>query len=134
MRTLLLLLAVATAALVGCEAKVNIKSTPEVPPPAPVLAASAPEQTSPTVEQALDTVARAHPRSKKICYETKHDAYFIYYVEPPKEEGDLNGWYYIDKIGFYPSSNGTYFIQEQAIDKYIKTYPDVTNLPCKERL
>ena len=95
--------------------------------------ATATADVAPTVDQAIDAVLRGHPRSQKVCYETKYDGYFLYYGPISDDTTKLSGWFLIQNIGFYQSTNNTFFISTQPDKNYVTVFPDVTGLPCKER-
>lgn len=95
--------------------------------------ATAASDVAPTVDQALDAVLRGHPRSLKVCYETKYDGYFLYYGPISDDTSKLSGWLFIQNISFHLSTNNTFFITAQPDKNYVTTFPDVAGLPCKER-
>ena len=92
---------------------------------------------APTVDEALVAVLRGHPNSKKICYDTNFDGYFMHYGPPlpagVENDGKMHGWYLVQKIAFYQSANKAWFIGTQPDQAYVTVYPDVTGLPCKDQ-
>ena len=81
---------------------------------------------------------RGHPNSRKVCVDGNRDrAFFLYYgpLQPAGAEPDglWHGWLFIEKVDFYQTSNKTWFITNQADNKYAQVYPDVTGLQCKDQ-
>jgi hypothetical protein len=125
----LVMLALAVG-LTACGKKAENPGATEVSAPAPAVVA-------PTVDEAIVAVLRGHPNSRKICYDTNYDGYFMYYGPhlPPaaEEDGKFHGWYLVQKIQFYQAANKSWFIGLQPNQNYITVYPDVTGLPCKDQ-
>jgi hypothetical protein len=97
------------------------------------VAPLAPPPVSMTVEQGFEAFFRGH-RAIKICYESVRDAWLLYYKEPPETKDDYTGWYFVEKVPFYyMQQNNTWFMTDLAADKYVKVYPDVTGLQCKDK-
>ena len=113
-----LALCVLTAAiLVACGKKV------ENPPAANTTQVSEPVVALPTPEEALDAMLRGHPNSRRICIDgLRERSYFLDYGPLPepgaKADGYYHGWLFIEKVDFYPTSNKTWFITNQAENKY----------------
>lgn len=92
--------------------------------------------TGPNAEEMLASMLRGHPNSKKICIDgSRENAFFLDYGPLPKEASDRGlfngGWFFIEKVEFYKTSNNTWFITNQEDSKYITVYPDVTDLNCR---
>lgn len=106
-------------------------------PPAVEVAAPVPVAVAPTVDEALVAVLRGHPNSRKICYDTNFDGYFMYYgphlPAGVEDDGKMHGWYLVQKIAFYQAANKSWFIGLQPNQSYVTVYPDVTGLPCKDQ-
>lgn len=103
----------------------------------PVAAAVvvAPPPVAATVEEGIAAVLRAHPNSRKVCYETNYDGYLLDYGPPlaagVEPDGLFHGWYLLQRVQLYRSSNGTWFTGLQPDKEYVTVYPDASGLPCK---
>lgn len=106
----------------------------EAPTPVPA-AASAPAPVTATVDEGITAVLRAHPNSRKVCYETNYDGYMLDYGPPlppgSEDDGKLHGMYLLQHVQLFKSSNGTWFTGLQEDKEYVTVYPDLTGLPCK---
>lgn len=81
---------------------------------------------------------RGHPNSRRVCVDgTRDRAFFLDYgpaLKPgEQDDGKMHGWYFIEKVDFYATSNNTWFITAQEDKKYITVYPDVTGLTCQQQ-
>jgi hypothetical protein len=117
--------------MVACTKKVE-KKTESV-----AVAAVDPDDL--TQDAMLSAMLRGHPNSKQICVDgTRNHAFFLdygpllKYGEPA--DGQWHGWIFIQDVEFYKTSNNTWFIIDQAANKYIQSYPDVNGLVCRQRL
>jgi hypothetical protein len=85
----------------------------------------------------LDAMLRGHPNSKKVCQdENRTNAFFADYTHQPEDEDRgifSQGWVFIQDVEFYETSNKTLFIIEMSHTRYIRAFPDITGLKCKER-
>lgn len=122
-------------AILMCLVACGKKEEDVKPAPAAPVAAAEPAPESVSVEDALTTIKRSEPDATKVCYDTKHDAYLIYYPESnlskPDYDKRFSGWMFLPTPQFFTLVNGTYFVQTQPNDKYVNIYPDVSGLPCK---
>jgi hypothetical protein len=114
--------------MVACTKKVEKKQTP-----AAVAATPEPE---PEEDDMISAMLRGHPNSKQICVDgERRHAFFLDYGPLRKlgeaEDGQWHGWIFIEDVVFYKTSNNTLFITDQAANKYIQAYPDVTALTCR---
>jgi len=117
--------------LIACGKKAE-KTTQ--PPPAKVVAKPAEPQA--TAAEMISAMLRGHPNSKQVCVDGERErAFFLDYgpllpigVVP---DGKFHGWYFIEKVDFYKTSNNTWFITDQKDDTYLQVYPDVTGLTCR---
>lgn len=108
------------------------KEEPPAPPP------PAEPSVSPTTDEMVAAMLRGHPNSRKVCVDGNRDrAFFLYYgpLQPAGSEPDklYHGWLFIEKVDFYQTSNKTWFITDQAENKYAQVYPDVNGLLCKDQ-
>jgi len=92
----------------------------------------------PNQEQMIAAMLRGHPNSRKICVEGNRDrAFFLDYgphLKPgEQDDGKMHGWYFIEKVEFYQTSNNTWFITGQEDKKYVTVFPDATGLICKDQ-
>lgn len=119
-----------TVGLTACGKKAETPTAEAAVVPAPVT-------VSPTVDEAIVAVLRGHPNSRKICYDTNFDGYFMYYgphlPAGAEDDGKMHGWYLVQKIAFYQSANKAWFIGIQPNQNYVTVYPDITGLPCKDQ-
>lgn len=115
--------------LVACSKKVE---TPPVDVPASTVATPS---VAATVDEGIAAVLRAHPNSRMVCYETKFDGYFLNYGPRlpvgTDDDGQLHGWYLLQHVQLWRSSNDTWFTGEQPDKEYVTVFPEVTGLPCK---
>ncbi len=102
-----------------------------------VKAAPAAAKTTYPKEMLLDAMLRGHPGGKKVCIdESRDNAFFLDYShrEQNEEYGIFAGsWLFIEQVEFFETSNKSIFITEQKYGNYVRVYPDVTGLTCKER-
>lgn len=129
MRTLLAVaLAAALSGLAACGKKA------ENPPP---VAESAPVvEQGPTQDQKVDAMLRGHPNSRRVCVDGERpNAFFLDYGPIPPAgtppDDKHHGILFIEKVEFYKTSNNSWFITNQADDRYIPVYPDLSGLVCK---
>lgn len=104
----------------------------DVPPPAVVAVVA----TLPTIEEGVIAVVRGHPHSTKVCHEPAFAGYFIHYkekVDGAPEDDHFHGWYIVQNMKFYKSSNNTWFIGDNEAKDYVVVYPDITGLTCKDQ-
>lgn len=121
-----LMLAVGLAA---CGKKVEEK-IPEKVEAAPVVKEEA------TQEQKLAAMVRPYDRLVRACADgLRNNSFFVLFKAPPdgQTEGLFVGWYLIENVEFYKTSNNTWFITELPDKDFVKVYPDVTGLACKEK-
>ena len=92
-----------------------------------------PESKEPkfTVEMALDAVVRTIS-ADKVCYDEEHNAYYMHWTEVNTKKVKRDGWYMMENVPFFHSSNGTWFIKDVDSIPDVKVGVDVTDLPCKE--
>lgn len=76
----------------------------------------------------LSAMAKAHPGAETVCYDSKHDAYFLHHLA---DATSVDRWYYVDAVPFWRLANNTVFTKKLDGNKYVIVYPDVTGLPCK---
>lgn len=120
----------------------SLNSKPKTEEVAPETATSETTETKqeaktnedvPTQEQAIDAAIRAHDRSTKVCYDPAIEGFLIHY--PHKEpDGDVQyfeGWYYLKYQQMWKTDNGIWFMKDYAPTEYVRVYPDVTGLNCK---
>ena len=92
------------------------------------------EEDVPTQEQAIDAAIRAHERSTKVCYDPAIEGFLIHYPHlKPAEDGTtyFDGWYYLKYQQMWKTDNGIWFMKDYAPSEYVRVYPDVTGLNCK---
>jgi predicted small lipoprotein YifL len=116
------------AGLVACGKK------EENPPPPAAEQAAAP--VGPSQEAQIAAMLRGHPNSRRVCVDGNRErAFFLDYGPPLKpgeqDDGKMHGWYFIEKVDFYSTSNNTWFITAQEDRKYVTVYPDVAGLVCQ---
>lgn len=123
MKRLLVILSI--AALVGCGKK-------EEPPISKVAA----QPTTPTVDQALDAVLRAHPNALQACYDSKLNGFFLDYgpLLPAgvADDNKFHGWWIFQNVNYYQSENNSWFIADQPAKDYTQVYPVIDGLSCKQ--
>ena len=93
---------------------------------------------TPTQDQMIAAMLRGHPNSLRVCADgERQNAFFVDYgpIPPAGSEPDnkYHGFLFIEKVEFYRTSNNTWFITNQADDKYVQVYPDVAGLVCKDK-
>jgi hypothetical protein len=125
------LLAVAACGLLaGCGKKAEKDEKPAAAPPAPtpVIKTDWPQ------DQTLDAMLRGHPNSRKVCIDEKRaNAFFVDYSHKEENDGFWGGWVFIQNVEFHETSNNTLFVTTMNHNLYIRAYPDVTGMKCKER-
>lgn len=89
-----------------------------------------------TVEMALNALVRATKSADKVCYDSEQNEYYLHYSEElhadeTEEKIYYHGWQTAGTVQMYPSSNGTWYIQNWSNAKLEEIAPDVTGLPCK---
>lgn len=117
-------------ALTACGKKAE--NPPEQQAAEPVV--QAPQ--GPNQEQMIAAMLRGHPNSRKVCVDGNRDrAFFLDYgphLKPgEQDDGKMHGWYFIEKVEFYQTSNNTWFITAQEDKKYVTVFPDVSGLVCQ---
>lgn len=123
--------------MVGCSAKVEVKSTQAVAASAPEVVASAPEP-EPVVpmQDMLGAILRVSDRIAQVCYDGKTDKgqmiFFIQYKPSPDDDFGI-GWRQVDSITFLQTDAGKYYVQAPNREEYGAVYPDVTGLQCKQQ-
>jgi hypothetical protein len=87
----------------------------------------------PTQEQAIDAAIRAHDRATKVCYDPAIEGFLFQYPfkEPDEKTEYFHGWYYLKYQQMWKTDNGIWFMKDNNASEYVKVYPDVTNLNCK---
>jgi hypothetical protein len=114
-----------------------LKNQPKAREVAPEQAAEAtqePKEDVPTQEQAIDAAIRAHERSTKVCYDPAIEGFLIHYpYMKPAEDGTtyFDGWYYLKYQQMWKTDNGIWFMKDYSPSEYVRVYPDVTGLNCK---
>lgn len=98
--------------------------------------ATAVVESGPTLDQKVDAMLRGHPNSKRVCVDgVRKDAFFLDYgPHLPAGTPNDNKWHgimLIVNIEFYKTSNDTWFITEQATNRYFLVYPELDGLVCK---
>lgn len=111
-------------------------NTKYVPPEQPEQAETQKktEDDVPTIEEAITAAIRAHERATKVCYDEKIEGFLIHYpYQKPDENGQqyFNGWYYLKWHQMWKTQNGIWFMKDFDANEYLKVYPDVTGLNCK---
>lgn len=119
----------ALSMLVACSKKVENQEV-AASPATPVV------EAGPTLDQKVDAMLRGHPNSKRVCADGERaNAFFLDYGPhlPPGAEADgrYHGILFIEKVEFFKTSNNTWFITEQAGNRYFTVYPDLAGLVCK---
>ncbi len=121
----------ATALLVACGKKAEKaqETTKQV-----VVPVTTPKTDWPQ-DAMLDAMLRGHPNSRKVCQdENRTNAFFADYSHHEDDGGVFTkGWAFIQNVEFYETSNKTLFIIEMEHNRYVRTYPDVLGMKCKER-
>lgn len=90
---------------------------------------------TPTQDQAIDAIRRAHPHAIQVCYDSVNDGFMIEYrvlADGEKHDGYLHGWKWLKNEKMYQAANGTWFTSERDDSDYVNISPDVFNLPCKK--
>lgn len=142
--------AFAVVQLIGCSAKVEVKSQPS--PGASAVVASSP--TIPTkdesdnkfsVEDRLSAILRTDSDLIQVCYDpedvndekgvlTHMLGYLIKHRSATVEGQDLGeGWRYIDKVSFSVTAAGKVYAARPNYLEYEPQYPDVAGLQCKQQ-
>lgn len=95
-----------------------------------------------TIDQALTSFVRSYPpedhtRAKQVCYDSAQNGYLVFFdkkVNPEPDTQYYEGWYFIlyAKNPSWQSANGTWFMGDIDTKNFVKVYPDITGLPCKE--
>jgi len=97
----------------------------ESPPPPPQT-----EQLDISISDALDAMSRGHPNAQSVCFDSG-DGYFVKYGKPIDDKHFDEGWYFVHhKI--FRTSVGKVFVQEISSEEYVRVFPDVTGLECKD--
>lgn len=95
-----------------------------------------PPREQPTYEQALSAMSRSLDRVNSVCLDgIRNSAFFVHFSETdyPDHTNLFRGWYLVENVEFYKTSNNTWFITEIPDNKFTKVFPDVTGLQCKEK-
>lgn len=95
-----------------------------------------------TVDQALTSFVRSYPignhsGASQVCYDSAQNGYLVFFDKKTNLEPDIvysEGWYFIlyAKNPSWQSANGTWFMGDIDVNNFVKVYPDITGLPCKE--
>ena len=128
-----LTLAAALSGLAACGKRAETVESPDMPPQA-----VADPTATPTQEQMIAAMLRGHPNSFRVCVDgERQNAFFVDYGPLPaagsEPDNKYHGFLFIEKVEFYKTSNNTWFITNQADNKYVQVYPDVAGLTCKDK-
>jgi len=125
--------ALVTAAMSGCSDD-KPKEVAKVEAAASAVEQPAAEPVEkPTTQQMLDAMVRPYARMSKVCVDGARERAFFLLFNDTSEPDKLIGWYFVEGINFYKTSNNTWFIGDIADDKFVKVYPDITGLQCKDK-
>lgn len=127
-----ILIVACALALAACGKKQEVAAPVE--PVAPAEPAAPVEK--PNLDQQLSAMVRPYERMIKVCHEGLRNSAFFVLFKPPADgnsEGLLVGWYLVEGIEFYKASNNTWFMTDIADNKFVKVYPEIDGLTCRDK-
>ena len=124
MKAFLAILALASLTACGDKEKVIVKEVP--------MAASAPVEVRPSIDQALAAVSRNNPDAELVCYDVENDRFFFKFPKKDPDSNVLEGWHWHGSFKMVHMANDTWTAEDDLNgNNYFPSVPDTANLPCK---